>query len=290
VDTPNNIIRKYINGVLVGTQSATSGTTAALDGRWALAPGSTAELFNDDNGETAIGYVNSIELRNAALNSPQMMAFGGPSASGIPENIPPVPSFVESWIPVKPLALGSTDVGAVIYKGDSTVTSIELRLDGVLQSSPTITMDADRITVRKTPAAPFVIGSKHTIQISYTDSQTGGTKTFSQQFDVAVFLEDFDGLTLGLNVEEGVLEPPMRGQRRRPQAGRSMTAACPARATRPTTASRNGPAGVSPLKIGGPMWRAINSERLFRRHPATLLSPTRMNGTTPPTQRGCTTP
>jgi hypothetical protein len=203
IDTPANVIRKYINGTFVGTQSATCCGTAPVDGNWALVPGSTAELFNDDDGQTATGYVNSIQLRTAALSTPQMAAFAGPSASGIPQNIPPVPSFVDSWIPAKTLAVSSTDVGAVIFKGDSTVTAIELRLDNVLQSSPTITTDGDLITVRKTPAAPFLVASKHTIQVSYTDSQTGGTKTFSRQFDVAVFLEDFEELTLGLNVEEG---------------------------------------------------------------------------------------
>src|SRR5689334_14385862 len=53
VDTTANVLRKYINGVLVGTQSATSGATPALDGRWALSPSGGAELFNDDNFESA---------------------------------------------------------------------------------------------------------------------------------------------------------------------------------------------------------------------------------------------
>lgn len=59
VDTAANpaIVSRYIDGVKVGdSQLALS---SAVDSRWAFSPFDTA-IFSDDNGETEIGYINSL--------------------------------------------------------------------------------------------------------------------------------------------------------------------------------------------------------------------------------------
>jgi hypothetical protein len=205
VDASASIIRKYINGALVGSQSAANGATPALDGRWALDPATGAELFNDDDAEGAVGYVNSIQLRNVALSSPQMQALGGPSAAGIPQQIPSIPSFVEKWIPNSATASRNTDIGVVINAGDTTIqdSSITLKLDSATLASPQITRNGTVITVVKPNPQLFTPGTPHTIEVSYTDS-LAGQKTFTRQFNAAVFFEDFEGITLGPNVDEAL--------------------------------------------------------------------------------------
>lgn len=70
-------LKKFIDGTLVGSQSI-----AGVDGRWSLDP--TALLFTDEDGETAAGFVNSIQIHDKALSLIEISALGGPSAAGIP--------------------------------------------------------------------------------------------------------------------------------------------------------------------------------------------------------------
>jgi hypothetical protein len=71
-------VSKYIDGVLVNKQTLGEG----FDGRWAL--GSTALLFTDEDGETAAGLVNSVQIRNGTLSDAEIAALGGATADGIP--------------------------------------------------------------------------------------------------------------------------------------------------------------------------------------------------------------
>ncbi|MFM7803481.1 MAG: Ig-like domain-containing protein, partial [Verrucomicrobiota bacterium] len=71
-------VSKYIDGVLVNKQTLGEG----FDGRWAL--GSTALLFTDEDGETAAGMVNSVQIRNGTLSDAEIAALGGATADGIP--------------------------------------------------------------------------------------------------------------------------------------------------------------------------------------------------------------
>ncbi len=71
-------LSKYIDGALVGTQTLSEG----VDGRWSLGP--TALLFTDQDGETGVGYVSSIQFHNRALTTGEIAALGGPNAAGIP--------------------------------------------------------------------------------------------------------------------------------------------------------------------------------------------------------------
>jgi len=197
VEASNGNLRKYIDGIEVGVQSARDGGTPALDGRWALAVGGTAALFSDNDGEAAPGYVNSIQLRDVALTKAQMLALAGPTATGIPQTIPPIPSGIDQWIPRGPFAGRNTDVGAVIDPGSTTIqdSSISLKLDSATRPNPVITRLNGLITVVSTNSALLAPGSKHTIEISFTDS-LGGQRSLSNSFTAALFFEDFEGLTL----------------------------------------------------------------------------------------------
>jgi hypothetical protein len=192
------VIRKYIDGVEVGIQAIDS-----IDGRWALEPNGFAELFNDNDGDTAPGVVSSIQLRNQALSTAQMIAMGGPAAVGIPTVIPKIPSFIDRWIPAGAAAERDTPIGVVIDAGDTIILdgSIGLRLDGNEIVNPQIIRGGGLITVRSDDAGPFQVGSDHVIEITYTDDMDG-EKTASHSFHVALLVEGFESLPLGPNVDE----------------------------------------------------------------------------------------
>lgn len=71
-------LKKYIDGTLVGMQNLSDG----VDGRWALDP--TALVFTDEDGETMPGYVNSLQINDAALSASDIAWMGGATAAGIP--------------------------------------------------------------------------------------------------------------------------------------------------------------------------------------------------------------
>lgn len=86
---------KYIDGVQVGSQVLAQ---PALDGRWSMDP--TALLFTDDDGETAAGFVNSIQIHDVPLTASEVYSLGGASAAGIPA----LPSVVNLAVTVSPQA------------------------------------------------------------------------------------------------------------------------------------------------------------------------------------------
>jgi hypothetical protein len=201
VDYEANLIRKYIDGFLVGAQPY-----GGIDERYALTPGGTAVLFNDNDGESALGYVNSIQLRNEALTTPQMRAMGAASSSGIPQTVPPIPSGIERFIPSTEFASRDTAVGAIIALGATTIqdSSISVSLNGAAIANPTITRDSEFVTARSA-AQNLTPGQKYTNVIAYTDS-IAGAKRFTSVFTAALFFEDFDSIVLGTSVEEAFTE------------------------------------------------------------------------------------
>jgi hypothetical protein len=197
VNGDTKTIQKFIDGTLVGSQ-----TFSTLDDRFALTPGGTALLFSDDDGETEVAYVNSIQFRNEALTSGEMLALGGAQAAGIPQEIPPVPSTFVQGIPSGAFASRDTAVGAIIDAGSTTIQdpSISLTLNGNTVANPTITRDGAIITVRSS-AQNLTPGNKYTNVVTFTDS-LDGQKRFTNIFTAALFFEDFNGIELGPNVEE----------------------------------------------------------------------------------------
>jgi hypothetical protein len=75
-----NTISKYVDGVKTADQTGWSG--AGFDGRHAMLP--TFLLFSDEDGESQLAYVNSVQYRNYKMTDDEVALLGGPSASGIP--------------------------------------------------------------------------------------------------------------------------------------------------------------------------------------------------------------
>ena len=84
-----NVVSAPVGAVPLGTNAAQylDATVGVIDQRWSLS--ATALLFADENNETRVGYVSSIQFHNSALTPAQIAALGGPQAGGIPTNTPP---------------------------------------------------------------------------------------------------------------------------------------------------------------------------------------------------------
>jgi hypothetical protein len=174
ITTKNSEIDIYINGSQVGALSS-----YALDGRFALSP-AFQNLILADNISTnaAIGYLNSLQLWDAALNPGQMLALGGPSAAGMPTNIPPVPSFIASRSPGvgATVVLPTPAIKAVINQGSTTVdsSSIKLWFDGsplpadVVAAAPTFSVTA-AVTNLLDPS------SVHNVTLLWSDNVAGAS-------------------------------------------------------------------------------------------------------------------
>ncbi len=173
MDVSNGLMRKYIDGTLVGTMAV---TVTDYANRWAFTPNSTAVLFTDDTEETAVGYVNSIQLRDRALNSGEMGVLGGPSAAGIPTSIVAVPSFIVQVSPASnAIGVVSTPViSAVINRGTTTInsSSVKLSLDGA-DLTTGVSVAGDQLTATASVTTPLAGLSTHIAAVRYTDSVAG---------------------------------------------------------------------------------------------------------------------
>ncbi len=89
LDTPTGTptYYKYINGTLVGSQELRNSRFAP----WSLESGNPSWIFSDNDGETALGYVNSVQFSDFAMTAAQIAFLGGPSAAGIA--VIPEPAF-----------------------------------------------------------------------------------------------------------------------------------------------------------------------------------------------------
>jgi hypothetical protein len=75
----------YIDGTFVGYSSlGTSGDPGGRYAVWTLSSGNPSWIFSDDDGETGLGYVNSVQFNDYALTAAEVALLGGPSAAGIP--------------------------------------------------------------------------------------------------------------------------------------------------------------------------------------------------------------
>ena len=191
----------YIDGQEVGSVTVPEGN---LDGRWSLdtAFDQMVTLFVDDNGESEEVFVNSIQLRFESLNSGHILALGGAAAAGVPEELPPVPSFVDQWTPSGKYAKADTVLSAVINAGDTTISSdsISLTLNGEAVATD-INSDGGILTVTSSGLEALAKGVNYELALTYTDS-VAGEHTQSRKFEVPVYFEDFDGVELGPNVDE----------------------------------------------------------------------------------------
>ncbi len=77
------VVTKYVDGIKQDDWTANQGLDNA---RRALQP--LAVLFCDNGDERRRMWVNSIQIRSGKLSDAEMVALGGPSADGIPQQIP----------------------------------------------------------------------------------------------------------------------------------------------------------------------------------------------------------
>ncbi|PYI83479.1 MAG: hypothetical protein DME26_14890, partial [Verrucomicrobia bacterium] len=206
-----NELRKYIDGVEVGVQTAVGGQGVfpTLD-QLVLSPSAAALILSNTgtNGATA-GYVNSIQIRDTALTIGQMAALGGASAAGIPQTLPSVPSFILTRTPGVAAANvpPSPNIQVVINQGDTTVNSnsIQLSLDGTIVPA-LVTPTPPSYAVAYSVTNLLDPGSVHTLKLVYQDS-VAGSKTNIWSFTVVAYgaitlpapfaFENFDGVAEG---------------------------------------------------------------------------------------------
>ncbi|MDG2126118.1 MAG: hypothetical protein P8J87_20625, partial [Verrucomicrobiales bacterium] len=182
VNQGTNTITKYIDGAFVGEESISGG----LDGRWGIDPFLFA-LFNDDDGESELGYINSLQFRDEILPSGLIELLGGPSAEGILVGDPPNPYIVAaSPDPSTARFPGRSKIGSlpeikiIIQDGESLadLDSIELLFGPVGANgtadlspvTPTVTHDAGQTTITYTPPTPLEPLSVHQVVLSYQDN------------------------------------------------------------------------------------------------------------------------
>jgi hypothetical protein len=74
----------YIDGAFVGYSGlGTSGNPGGRYAVWPASSGNPSWIFSDNDGETALGYVNSVQFDDFAMTAAQIAFLGGPTASGI---------------------------------------------------------------------------------------------------------------------------------------------------------------------------------------------------------------
>jgi hypothetical protein len=123
-------LRKYIDGTFVGAQDLDG-----LDGTWALDP--TALLFTDNDGDTAAGFVNSIQIHDVPLSGTDIFALGGATAAGIPATIPEITDLAVTTSQTNATSVVGMNVNfAAIAVGSGTYT-YQWYKGGVLQPSET---------------------------------------------------------------------------------------------------------------------------------------------------------
>ncbi|HIG29648.1 MAG TPA: hypothetical protein EYQ50_18360 [Verrucomicrobiales bacterium] len=91
VDQSANVISKFVDGVKVGEETLSQGTDGPL------AMESFFYLFNDDNGESEMGYLSSFQFRDETETDGFIAALGGPRPEGILIGTPPNPFISESF-------------------------------------------------------------------------------------------------------------------------------------------------------------------------------------------------
>lgn len=99
--------------------------TGVVDGRWAL--GTQVLLFADEDNETGLGYVSSIQFHNRTLTPNEIAALGSPNAAKIP---PLVSSSLVQWDFDGNLA-SSTGGASLIADSTAPATSPEVTFTNV---------------------------------------------------------------------------------------------------------------------------------------------------------------
>src|SRR5262249_48727119 len=106
-----------------------------------------AMLFGDEDGEQGAALVNSIQFRATVLSPAQIASLGGPSASGIPANIPPAPrmSVLISGFGDLTLSWPQNHVGYTLECSPALGPTAQWStVPGVVNNSAVVTADQNR--------------------------------------------------------------------------------------------------------------------------------------------------
>ncbi len=187
VDQTDGEIDIYTNGVKAGVLTGIGGFRN-LDNPYSLLASSQIPVLSSTI-TNAEGYVNSIQLRDVALNAGQMQALGAPSAAGIPVVIPPVATFIASRTP----DVGATDLppqptlNVTLNQGDSTLNqaTVTLQLDGVVVPATVTDNGGGIISVDYAVTNLLSPLSVHRLTTTWQDTIAAGTVTNSWAFTIA---------------------------------------------------------------------------------------------------------
>jgi len=184
------VVAKFIDGVKVGEDSLSAGP--AVDSRFAVSPFDAA-FFNDDSGETEVGYVNSLQIRDEKMSDVLVAALGGPTAAGILTGPPPNPYFVSldpspetARIPSRSTVSPRPQIQVVIEDGQTALdtASVRLQIDSGSIVTPTAVKVGTTTTVTYTPPG-FLSPGLHRASISFSDDSMP-PKSLGTQWQFAV--------------------------------------------------------------------------------------------------------
>ena len=180
VDQSADIVSKYIDGVKVADENLSDGT----DGRWALE--SFFWLFNDDDGETQEGYINSLQFIDEKVPDGRIALLGEPKVEGILSGPPPNPYILEASpsaatarIPGRSNVGPQPEIRILISDGESGLVESSVQLSfGEVQANGSVNLapvnasvsKADGITtISYTPPQPLNALTVYEVGLSFQD-------------------------------------------------------------------------------------------------------------------------
>ena len=138
-DLTNSVVRKYLNGDLVGTQTL----EGAVDSQYSLGP--SLLLFASNAGEVRAGYVDRIDFYSEALNDDQVKSLGVPQGDGGP--------IVTGDVKIESITRVNNDVAIAISGGGRLQLQRQTALGGAtwetageVNGSGTLTVPANGAT------------------------------------------------------------------------------------------------------------------------------------------------
>ncbi|MEW6158528.1 MAG: hypothetical protein AB1813_13930 [Verrucomicrobiota bacterium] len=163
----------FIDGVKVGTQNL-----SGIDTRWSSS--SAFYFFYDDNDETELGYINSLQINDTKLTDGLIGVLGGAKADGILIGEPPNP-YIESVspspetarVPGRSTVPPKPQITIVVQDGVATLveSSVQLKVDNVAVT-PVISKQGKTTTITYTSTEFLQPLSIHTVNLSFQDTAT----------------------------------------------------------------------------------------------------------------------
>jgi hypothetical protein len=216
-----NQLSKYVDGKLVGTQT---GSAFGIDGRWSMDV--AALLFTDEDGETAAGFVNSIQIHDVPLSAVDLFALGKPTAAGIPGVIPVFTNVTVTVTPAEGVqtagmtakcfeaaAVGSGTLTYQWYRNGAALagkTDPQLRLANIQPTdagSYTVVVNNGLRSATNTPAATLSVAPAPAAFVSgqWDFNQSDLAATFGQPlqyFDAQVQTDTTFGTTTSFGISD----------------------------------------------------------------------------------------